>query len=69
MAESTLCDICDLNNFYELQQIVFNDWLMNGEEFVLMAYGEKTSYMPYRLRLKLVTADRIFNAGKSRWYI
>lgn len=62
-AESTLCDICDLNNFYELQQIVFNDWLMNGEEFVLMAYGEKTSYMPYRLRLKLVTADRISTPG------
>ena len=26
-AESTLCDICDLNNFYELQQIAFNAWL------------------------------------------
>ena len=36
---------------------------MNGEEFVLMAYGEKTSYMPYRLRLKLVTADRISTPG------
>lgn len=58
-AETTLCDVCDLNNFYEIQQIVFSDWLKNGEEFVLITYEEKTDYMPYRLRLKLVSADRV----------
>ena len=59
-AESSLCDVCDLNNFYELQQIAFSDWLKNGEEFVLIRYEEKeTSYMPYQLRLKLISADRV----------
>lgn len=58
-ANSTLCDVCDLNNFYELQQIAFNDWLRNGEEFVQLTYGEKTDFMPYELRLRLVSADRI----------
>lgn len=59
-ATSSLCDVCDLNNFYELQQIVFSDWLKNGEEFVLIRYEEKeTNYMPYQLRLKLVPADRV----------
>lgn len=58
-AESTLCDTCDLNNFYELQQIVFIDWLKNGEEFVLIRYGEELSYMPYQLQLKLISADRV----------
>lgn len=58
-ANSTLCDTCDLNNFYELQQIAFNDWLKNGEEFVLIKYGKITDYMPYELRLKLISADRV----------
>ncbi len=59
-AESTLCDNNDQNNFYELQQIVFNDWLRNGEEFVLIKYDpEEKPYMPYQLRLKLVEADRV----------
>lgn len=58
-ATSTLCDICDLNTFYELQQIAFNDWLKNGEAFALLTYGEKLDYMPYQLRIKLVSADRV----------
>lgn len=59
-ADSTLCDTCDLNNFYELQQIAFSDWLKNGEEFALILYDEEQEeYMPYQLRIKLVSADRI----------
>lgn len=59
-AESTLCDNNDQNNFYELQQIAFSDWLRNGEEFCLIKYEEnELEYMPYQLRLKLVEADRI----------
>lgn len=64
-ADTTLCDICDLNNFYELQQIAFNDWLKNGEEFVLIVYGETLDYMPYQLRLKLVSADRVSTPGST----
>lgn len=59
-AESTLCDNNDQNNFYELQQIVFADWLKNGEEFVLIKYDDELPYMPYQLRLKLVEADRVY---------
>ncbi len=62
-AESSLCDNNDQNNFYELQQIAFMDWLRNGEEFVLIKYEEATPYMPYRLRLKLVEADRVCTEG------
>lgn len=62
-AESTICDTCDLNNFYELQQIAFSDWMKNGEEFVVISYDEATDYMPYELRLKLVAADRISTPG------
>ena len=62
-AESTLCDNNDLNNFYELQQVVFSDWLNNGEEFVLIKYGKPLKYMPYQLRLSLVEADRVCTEG------
>lgn len=58
-AESTFCDNNDQNNFYELQQIAFADWLKNGEEFCLIKYGDENPIMPYQLRLKLVEADRI----------
>lgn len=64
-AESTLCDTCDLNNFYELQQIAFNDWLKNGEAFALLTYGEKLDYMPYQLKIKLVSADRISSPNST----
>lgn len=59
-ADSTLCDNNDLNNFYELQQVAFNDWLRNGEEFVLIKYASKPDLnMPYQLRIKLIEADRV----------
>lgn len=58
-AKSKLCDICDLNNFYELQQIAFLDWLKNGEEFIQLRYDKPTKTMPYELRLNLIEADRV----------
>lgn len=58
-AESTLCDTNDLNNFYEMQQIAFVDWLKNGEEFALIRYEETLPNMPYQLRIKLISADRV----------
>ena len=58
-AESSLCDCADQNNFYELQQIAFSDWLRNGEEFALISYDEETYYQPYQLRIRLIEGDRI----------
>ena len=62
-AEKTFCDSADQNNFYELQQIAFNDLMRNGEAFALIKYSDKTSYMPYQLRIKLIEADRISTPG------
>lgn len=67
-AETTLCDNNDQNNFYELQQIAFSDWLRNGEEFCLIRYDSQQPYMPYQLRLKLVEGDRISTPGSSGDY-
>ncbi len=65
-AESTLCDAADLNNFYELQQIAFRDWLVNGEEFCLIKYAKTPEINnPYQLRIKLIESDRVCNDGSS----
>lgn len=58
-AESTLCDSNDQSTFYELQQIAILDWLKNGEEFCLIKYADPEPNMPYRIRLKLIEADRV----------
>lgn len=62
-AESTLCDVADQNNFYELQQIAFSDWLRNGEEFALISYDKEYAYMPYQLRIRLIEGDRVGTPG------
>lgn len=67
-ADTSLCDSADLNNFYELQQIVFRDWLINGEEFILLKYADATPNMPYQLRLKLVEADRVCTEDSFGYY-
>lgn len=64
-AESTLCDIADQNNFYELQQIAFSDWLRNGEAFVLVLHKRPEVNMPYGIKLKLIQADRVCTPGES----
>lgn len=58
-AKSKQCDAHDLNDFYEMQQIAFLDWLKNGEEFVLLNYGTPTPQMPYGLQLRLIEADKV----------
>ena len=62
-AESTMCDSADQNNFYELQQIAFSDWLRNGEEFALISYEDEEEYQPYQLRIRLVEGDRVSTPG------
>ena len=58
-AEKTFCDAADLNNFYELQQIAFNDLMRNGKAFALIKYEDALPYMPYQLKIKLIEADKI----------
>lgn len=60
-AESKFCDNNHQHNFYELQQIAVISWLMNGDCFGIIKYKEKTSYMPYQLRVKLIEADKVSN--------
>lgn len=57
-AESVHCDSLKINNFYEMQQLAFLSWLMNGDSFAVLKQDEVTPFMPYGLRLHLLEADR-----------
>lgn len=57
-AESTACDLERLDNFYELQQLAFTNWLMSGDVIVTLPVTARPQ-MPYDLRVNLIEADRL----------
>lgn len=57
-AESESCDIERLDNFYELQQVAFLNWLLSGDLITLLPTTKRAN-MPYDLRIRLVEADRV----------
>lgn len=61
--ESKFCDNARQNNFYELQQIAFLSWLMNGDALGIIRYDEEFDFQPYQLRIKLIEADKLSSPG------
>ena len=59
-ADSTACDIERLDNFSELQQLAFLNWLMSGDVLVTLPTTKRPG-MPYDLRIRLIEADRLSN--------
>lgn len=59
-ADSPACDIERLDNFYELQQLTFLNWLMSGDVIVTLPITQRVN-MPYDLRINLIEADRLSN--------
>ena len=57
-AESNDCDMARLNNFYELQQLAFLNWLTSGDCFALLPTKKRIN-QPYDLRVQLIEADRV----------
>lgn len=61
------CDATGMNNFYEIQQMLFMSWLTSGDAFALIEHKERTFRNPYGLRIKSIEADRC--ATKSPSYM
>ena len=57
-ADTPACDAERIDNFYQLQQLAFLSYLMNGDTFALMQEKEMPG-QPYSLRIKLIEADRV----------
>lgn len=57
-ADSPDCDIERLDNFYELQQLAFINWLISGDCLALLPTKPRVN-QPYDLRVQLIEADRL----------
>lgn len=57
-AESPDCDMARIDNFYELQQLAFLNWLASGDTLVLLPTKKRIN-QPYDLRVQLIEADRL----------
>lgn len=57
-AESPDCDMARLDNFYELQQLAFLNWLASGDTLALLPVKKRVN-QPYDLRIQLIEADRL----------
>lgn len=57
-AENNDCDMARLDNFYELQQLAFSNWLQSGDCLALLPTSKRKN-QPYDTRIQLVEADRL----------
>lgn len=57
-AESPDCDAERIDDFYELQQLAFLNWLMSGDVLALMPLKKRVG-TPYELTIRLIEADRV----------
>lgn len=67
-AESTMCDATGINDFYEMQSVMFISWLLNGDGFALISRERPTAWMPHGLRVKVIDSDRINTPWQSNSY-
>lgn len=60
-AASKHCDLYRRNNFYDLQDMAYVAYLVDGDAFALFRRKPPTRYMPYSLRLQILEGNRISN--------
>lgn len=60
-ASSKHCDLYRRNNFYDLQDMAYVLYLVDGDAFALFRRKPPTHYMPYSLRLQVLEGNRISN--------
>lgn len=56
-AESKDCDICGVNNFYELTQLAFRSELESGDVFATLPYDKRKGSALLDLKIQLIEAD------------
>ena len=57
-ADTPVCDAERMDNFYQLQQLAFLSYLMNGDTIALLPMKHQAG-VPYDLRVRLIEADRV----------
>lgn len=59
-ANSANCDAARIDNFYQLQQLAFLSYAMNGDVLALLPMKQRPGW-PYSLTVQLIEADRLCN--------
>lgn len=62
-ASSKFCDITRKNNLYDLQDIAYQCYMIDGDSFATFQYRRPLPGMPYSLRLRVIEASRVCNPG------
>lgn len=60
-ASSKECDIYGRNNFYDMQDIAYVSYAVDGDSFAIFKYRQETPLIPYSLRIQLLEAARVGN--------
>lgn len=60
-ANSTFCDSYKRNNFYDMQDIAYVSYMVDGDSFAAIKHDNPMPFMPYTLRIQLLEATRICN--------
>lgn len=60
-AASKHCDLYRRNSFYDLQDLAYVAYLVDGDSFALFRRKLPTPFMPYSLRLQIIEGNRISN--------
>lgn len=66
-ANSPDCDMNRLDNFYELQQLAFSNWLLSGDCIAVLPVKPRIN-QPYDLRINLIEADRLCSPNYADTY-
>ena len=60
-ADSLTCDLYRKHNFYDLQDIAYLSYLVDGDSWAAIKYRKPTPTNPYRTRIQLFEAARVCN--------
>lgn len=60
-ADSVTCDLYKKHNFYDLQDIAYLCYLVDGDAWAAIKYRKPTPGNPYRTRIQLFEAARVCN--------
>lgn len=67
-ANSTACDLYRKNNFFDMQDIAYMSYLVDGDGWAAIKYRRPVPDNPYCLRVQLFEASRICNPNSSGSY-
>ena len=67
-AESNACDLYRKNNFYDMQDIVYLSYLIDGDAWAAIKYRKPLAGCPYCTRIQLFEASRVLQSGRRNGF-